>query len=80
MKIIIAIALGGISFMGCKTTKPIDPVCAMRMNGNFKWTDYSVFKSDTVWFCNPKCKLLFDANPMRYEKKFNWDKSRNKVR
>jgi YHS domain-containing protein len=42
----------------------IDPVCEMEKDNT--WTDYSVYKSDTVSFCSTGCKQAFDARPTKY--------------
>ena len=42
----------------------IDPVCEMEKDST--WTDYSVAKNDTVWFCSTGCKQAFDARPEKY--------------
>lgn len=78
MKIIIATVVVGIAIAGCNTNRPIDPVCRMQMNKPLKWTDYSLFKGDTVWFCCENCKLLFEANTKMYETKINKDRARRK--
>lgn len=42
----------------------IDPVCGMVKDDT--WTDYSIYKGDTVWFCAAPEKVAFDANPEKY--------------
>lgn len=42
----------------------IDPVCGMVKDST--WTDYSLYKGDTVWFCAAPEKVAFDANPEKY--------------
>ena len=42
----------------------IDPICEMEKDSS--WTDYSVYKGDTVWFCGEGCKQAFDARPEKY--------------
>lgn len=44
----------------------IDPVCGMVKDDT--WTDFSIYKGDTVWFCAAPEKVAFDANPTKYEK------------
>lgn len=45
--------------------KVIDPVCGMEKDST--WTDYTVYKGDTVWFCAESEKTAFLANPAKYE-------------
>ena len=45
----------------------IDPVCEMEKDNT--WTDFSVYKGDTVWFCGTGCKQAFDARPEKYKTK-----------
>jgi len=45
----------------------IDPVCDMEKDST--WTDYTVYKGDTVWFCAESEKTAFLANPAKYESK-----------
>lgn len=42
----------------------IDPVCGMVKDST--WTDYTVYKGDTVWFCAAPEKTAFEANPEKY--------------
>jgi len=44
----------------------ICPVCGMENDGS--WTDYTVYKGDTVWFCAASEKTAFEGNPTKYEK------------
>ncbi|MEO6832153.1 MAG: hypothetical protein ABI378_07190 [Chitinophagaceae bacterium] len=44
----------------------IDPVCGMAKDDT--WTDYTMYKGDTVWFCATSEKDAFVANPTKYEK------------
>lgn len=44
----------------------IDPVCGMVKDDT--WTDYTMYKGDTVWFCASAEKDAFEANPTKYEK------------
>lgn len=45
----------------------IDPVCGMEKDST--WTDYTMYKGDTVWFCSPSEKDAFVANPEKYKDK-----------
>jgi YHS domain-containing protein len=45
-----------------------DPVCGMA-EGDIAYTDFSVYQSDTTWFCSPHCKESFDKDPAKYVKK-----------
>lgn len=45
----------------------IDPVCEMEKEDT--WTEFSVYKGDTVWFCGAGCKQAFDARPEKYKTK-----------
>lgn len=50
---------------GATATKEIiDPICGMVKDDT--WTDYSLYKGDTVWFCAAAEKTAFDANPEKY--------------
>lgn len=42
-----------------------DPVCGMEKDNT--WTDYTIYKGDTVWFCSTPEKDAFLANPAKYE-------------
>jgi YHS domain-containing protein len=42
----------------------IDPVCGMVKDST--WTDYTLYKGDTVWFCAAPEKVAFEANPEKY--------------
>jgi YHS domain-containing protein len=52
------------------TTAPVvtneitDPVCGMVKDGS--WTDYTLYKGDTVWFCAAAEKTAFEAHPEKY--------------
>ena len=50
-----------------KTTAQIDPVCEMEKDNT--WTDFTVYKQDTIWFCSEGCKKAFEARPEKYVKK-----------
>lgn len=41
-----------------------DPICEMEKDAS--WTDYSVYKGDSVWFCGEGCKKAFEARPEKY--------------
>lgn len=43
----------------------IDPVCGMVKDST--WTDYTIYKGDTVWFCAESEKTAFLADPAKYE-------------
>lgn len=43
-----------------------DPVCGMEKDTT--WTDYTMYKADTVWFCAAAEKTAFLGNPAKYEK------------
>lgn len=49
-----------------KTSAEIDPICEMERDST--WTDYSVYKQDTIWFCSEGCKKAFEARPEKYIK------------
>lgn len=42
----------------------VDPVCGMVRDST--WTDYTLYKSDTVWFCAAPEMKAFIANPEKY--------------
>jgi len=44
--------------------KITDPVCGMVKDST--WTDYTVYKGDTVWFCAAIEKKAFEAHPEKY--------------
>lgn len=44
----------------------IDPVCGMIKDST--WTDFTIYKGDTVWFCAASEKTAFEGNPKKYEK------------
>ena len=51
------------------TAKPddiTDPICGMIKDST--WTDYTVYKGDTVWFCAESEKIAFEGNPKKWEK------------
>lgn len=41
-----------------------DPVCGMPYDTMYK--EWSVYQNDTVHFCSPTCKRVFDKNPEKY--------------
>lgn len=43
-----------------------DPVCGMPYDTTYH--ELSVYKKDTVYFCSPTCKRVFDKNPEKYAK------------
>lgn len=47
----------------------IDPVCEMPQDTS--WTEYTVYKGDTVRFCSDVCKGVFLKSPAKYEAKLN---------
>ena len=56
-----------ISQTGYAGNKPyIDPVCKMPRDSS--WTDYTIYKNDTLWFCSEGCKMAFSARPEKYIK------------
>lgn len=44
-----------------------DPVCGMPYDTIFH--EFSVYKNDTVHFCSPTCKRVFDKNPEKFAAK-----------
>jgi YHS domain-containing protein len=44
-----------------------DAVCGMPYDVTY--TEYSVYKKDTLYFCSPTCKRVFDKNPEKYASK-----------
>lgn len=47
-------------------TKVKDPVCGMMIDPTSAKGGKSYFKNQDYYFCNPKCKSKFDANPDQY--------------
>jgi len=45
--------------------KVVDPVCKMTIDSE-KAAATSVYKGQTIYFCNPGCKTKFDQNPEKY--------------
>jgi len=43
-----------------------DPVCGMMIDPATAKGGHSDFQGDAYYFCNPKCKVKFDADPKRY--------------
>ncbi len=52
-----------------KNKEVIDPVCGMTVNPATAKGGKSNYKNTDYYFCNPKCKAKFDANPEQYLKK-----------
>jgi P-type Cu+ transporter len=50
-------------------TKVIDPVCGMTVDPKTAKGGTSKFEGKDYFFCNPKCKTKFDADPKSYLKK-----------
>lgn len=48
-----------------------DPVCGMKIDPNSAKGGISNFEGREYFFCNPKCKIRFDANPQSYLHKKN---------
>ncbi|SFO30078.1 YHS domain-containing protein [Chitinophaga sp. YR627] len=44
-----------------------DPVCGMPYDTMYK--EWSVYKTDTLHFCSPTCKRVFEKNPEKYAAK-----------
>ena len=42
-----------------------DPVCGMWIDPA-KAAGSSVYEGETIYFCNPRCKETFDADPAKY--------------
>jgi hypothetical protein len=49
------------------TGAKIDPICEMEYDTS--WTEYAVYKGDTVKFCSDVCKGVFMKNPDKYAAK-----------
>lgn len=47
-------------------TNHIDPVCGMTVHPETCKGGHSVFQGQDFYFCNPKCKVKFDADPVKY--------------
>jgi P-type Cu+ transporter len=45
---------------------PIDPVCGMKVDPIYPKGGTSAYGGTTYYFCNPKCKTKFEANPNQY--------------
>lgn len=41
-----------------------DPVCEMPYDTAYK--EWAVYKTDTLHFCSPTCKEVFEKNPEKY--------------
>lgn len=48
------------------SVKVIDPVCGMSIDPSTAKGGKSTFEGQDYFFCNPKCKTKFDANPHAY--------------
>lgn len=48
------------------SVKVIDPVCGMSIDPSTAKGGKSTFEGEDYFFCNPKCKTKFDANPHAY--------------
>jgi Cu+-exporting ATPase len=48
--------------------KVVDPVCKMTIDSE-KAAATSLYKGQTIYFCNPGCKAKFDQEPERYTSK-----------
>ncbi|NUN14157.1 MAG: heavy metal translocating P-type ATPase [Myxococcales bacterium] len=46
--------------------KTIDPVCGMTVDPKVARGGSSTYQGQDYYFCNPKCKQKFDADPVRY--------------
>lgn len=44
----------------------IDPVCGMEVNPTSPKGGKTTFEGNDYFFCNPKCKAKFEANPLEY--------------
>jgi YHS domain-containing protein len=44
-----------------------DAVCGMPYDTMYH--EWSVYKKDTLYFCSPTCKRVFDKNPEKYASK-----------
>lgn len=44
-----------------------DAVCGMPYDTTYH--EWSVYKKDTLYFCSPTCKRVFDKNPEKYAAK-----------
>lgn len=49
-----------------KASTVIDPVCGMKVDPNNAKGGKSTFEGKDYFFCNPKCKTKFDADPHAY--------------
>lgn len=45
-----------------------DVICDMT-EGDIPWTEFSVYETDTFWFCSPVCLETFEKEPAKYAKK-----------
>ena len=44
----------------------IDPVCGMKIDSETAKGGKSTFQGNEYFFCNPKCKIKFDADPLAH--------------
>lgn len=49
-----------------ETLKPKDPVCGMTVDPQTAKGGSSEFEGQRYYFCNSKCKIKFDQNPLQY--------------
>ncbi len=56
---------------GHDTQRVTDPVCGMKINPGTAKGGNSVYKGQTYYFCNPKCKFKFDTAPETFLKKID---------
>lgn len=49
-----------------KTSLVKDPVCGMMIDPHTAKGGSSLYNHHTYYFCNPKCKVKFDAEPLKY--------------
>lgn len=45
----------------------IDPVCGMPYDTSFH--EWAVYKTDTLHFCSPTCKKIYEKNPAKFAAK-----------
>ncbi|HYH96056.1 heavy metal translocating P-type ATPase [Hyalangium sp.] len=46
--------------------RPVDPICGMRVNPEAPKGGTFEYKGHTYFFCNPKCREKFSAEPQKY--------------
>lgn len=59
---------GGHNHSNAQKAKVMDPVCGMRIDPATAKGGSTTYKGETYYFCNPKCKTKFEANPETYLK------------